>query len=96
MDSTAHKSNIFIYKLSHITKITEEGWNMKIFVIALMAVIAVSVLSMGVMAAVSQGPAPSAGDCFPDGSGWGVDDLPSQGPGPAPNSGDGVNDGPGW
>jgi hypothetical protein len=69
---------------------------MKIIVIALMAMILVGVFSVSAMTPVSQGPAPSSGDCFPEGSGWGVDDLPSQGIGPAPNSGDGIPDGSGF
>ena len=58
--------------------------------IALMAVVFVLALC------VSLGPADNSGDGLPDGSGWGVDDLPSQGTGPAPNSGDGIPDGSGF
>jgi hypothetical protein len=47
----------------------------------------------------SPGPAPSAGDGVPEGSGfdrneWHNDDSPGEGP--APNSGDGVPDGSGF
>ena len=65
----------------------------KIFAIPLTTVF-VANMFLGVV--LSQGPAPNSGDGVPDGSGWGVEDLPSQGRGPAPNSGDGVPDGPGW
>ncbi|MFC1790714.1 hypothetical protein ACFLZP_04505 [Patescibacteria group bacterium] len=66
----------------------------KILVILLTAMVLTTMFT-GIVRA-SQGPAPYSGDGIPDGSGWGVDDLPSQGRGPAPNSGDGIPDGPGW
>ena len=50
----------------------------------------------GTTLADSQGPAPNAGDCDPDGSGWDTPPGEGYGPGPAPNSGDGIPDGPGW
>lgn len=42
------------------------------------------------------GPAPNAGDCTPNGSGFDSPNGSGYGPGPAPNSGDGNPDGPGW
>ncbi|MFH1013961.1 MAG: hypothetical protein V1769_05595 [Thermoplasmatota archaeon] len=42
------------------------------------------------------GPAPNAGDCVPDGSGFDSPNGSGNGAGPAPNSGDGISDGPGW
>lgn len=49
--------------------------------------------------AMAAGPAPNAGDCIPDGSGFENQGGPNgegYGPGPAPNAGDGIPDGPGW
>ena len=42
---------------------------MKMITIALMAMVAVSILSVGAMAIIQPGPAPNSGDCIPDGSG---------------------------
>ena len=47
----------------------------------------------------AHGPAPSSGDCDPDGSGFDRTDWPNEdspGMGPAPNSGDGDPDGSGF
>jgi len=49
--------------------------------------------------AAGMGPAPNAGDCDPDGSGFETSVGPNgegYGPGPAPNAGDCDPDGPGW
>lgn len=70
--------------------------NMKAFLV-LIAVLTLLVTMSGVVIADvvdAHGPAPNAGDCFPDGSG--MDDWPNGGPGPAPNSGDGFPDGSGF
>ena len=72
----------------------------KISVIALMAMLVVTMLCGSVMASLQSGPAPNSGDGIPDGSGMdnqfqnGDPDVES--PGPAPNSGDGIPDGSGW
>ena len=47
----------------------------------------------------AHGPAPSSGDCDPDGSGFDRTDWPNEdspGMGPAPNSGSGDHDGSGF
>ena len=66
----------------------------KIIVIALMAMLAVTMLYGSVMAS-----APNSGDCISDGPGW-DDENPRpgevNGEGPAPNSGDGIPDGSGF
>ncbi len=70
--------------------------------VTLTAVLVVSLASVA-FAANSMGPAPNAGDCISDGSGFDspngpVGDVGSgSGPvGPAPNSGDGIPDGSGF
>ena len=67
--------------------------------VALVAVLAATMLSGPALAGMQEGPAPNSGDGVPDGSGM---DDPLNGnpnansPGPAPNSGDGVSDGSGF
>jgi hypothetical protein len=69
---------------------------------AILLLVSVSMICGTVLAAeepVSSGPAPNAGDCIPDGSGfdepnWQNEDRP--GIGPAPNAGDGIPDGSGF
>ena len=58
--------------------------------------ILVIALTSAAFAATSAGPAPNAGDCIPDGSGFVDHPGIGQGVGPAPNSGDGVPDGSGF
>jgi len=71
----------------------------RLIVVALVAVLAATMLSGPSMASMQEGPAPNSGDGVPDGSGM---DDPINGnpnansPGPAPNSGDGVSDGSGF
>ena len=54
------------------------------------------VVVVGAGLSVADGPAPNAGDCVPDGSGFNEPNGSVYGPGPAPNAGDGIPDGPGW
>lgn len=68
-------------------------------VLALIAVIAVTMFCGFAAAGGHEGPAPNSGDGISDGSGMAD---PSNGnpdsnsPGPAPNSGDGISDGSGF
>jgi hypothetical protein len=57
----------------------------------------------GTAMAVGMGPAPNAGDCIPDGSGFDAPNGPNSDSvsgkghqGPAPNAGDSIPDGSGW
>ena len=72
---------------------------MKKLYVALSILLVVSVVCGVASAAVTVGPAPNAGDCVPDGSGF-EDQPPGPGEacgvGPAPNSGDGIPDGSGF
>ena len=67
-------------------------------VVALVAMLALTILYGFAVAGEREGPAPNSGDGVPDGSGM---DDPLNGnpdaksPGPAPNSGDGIPDGSG-
>ena len=73
---------------------------------SLVIVAILAVVIAGTVAADSSGPmgpAPNAGDCIPDGSGFDDPNGPNgnigsgSGPiGPAPNSGDGIPDGSGF
>jgi len=71
----------------------------KTIVIAICLVIGIVGFTGSAMA-TGMGPAPNAGDCVPDGSGFDSPNGPNgnsdSGNGPAPNSGDGIPDGPGW
>jgi len=58
--------------------------------------ILVIALAGTVMASNQAGPAPSSGDCIPDGSGFDGPNGIGLGFGPAPNSGDGIPDGSGF
>lgn len=70
---------------------------MKRKTIVLIACIVVGTVGIaGSVMADGMGPAPNAGDCIPDGSGFESPNGEQNGPGPAPNSGDGIPDGPGW
>jgi hypothetical protein len=70
------------------------------YVILIVAIANMVVLSSVALADnVGFGPAPNAGDCDPDGSGFDRTDWPNDGTpatGPAPNSGDGISDGSGF
>ena len=71
----------------------------KLFV--LITVVVLVLLTAGTTLAASGpvGPAPSSGDCIPDGSGFDGPNGPigsEGGVGPAPNSGDGIPDGSGF
>jgi hypothetical protein len=59
-------------------------------------VVGCTIAIAGSAMADGMGPAPNAGDCIPDGSGFDSPNGSGNGPGPAPNSGDGISDGPGW
>ena len=68
-------------------------------VVALVAMLALTILYGFAVAGECEGPAPNSGDGIPDGSG--MDDPLNGNPdanshGPAPNSGDGIPDGSGF
>jgi hypothetical protein len=68
-------------------------------VVALVAMLALTILYGFAVAGEREGPAPNSGDGIPDGSG--MDDTLNGNPdsnshGPAPNSGDGIPDGSGF
>jgi len=67
-----------------------------ISVLAIVAILAVAVLSVGAVAnaAVTPGPAPDSGDGTPSGNQYIQPETP--GMGPAPDAGDGVSDGSGF
>ena len=72
---------------------------MKKAMFALLIVAALCVFTTSVAFAGGYGhvePAPNAGDCIPNGSGFDFDGEVGLGPGPAPNAGDGVPDGSGF
>jgi hypothetical protein len=76
---------------------------MKKIVSSAILLLVVASMLCGIVAAVKEpfGPAPSSGDCNPDGSGfdrepWANDGSFGDAVGPAPNSGDGVPDGSGF
>ncbi len=66
--------------------------------LAIVAILAVAVLSVGAVAnaAVVSGPAPNYQDGVSDGSGLDSPFGDQSGVGPAPNSGDGIPDGSGF
>jgi len=64
--------------------------------VILMALLVMTLFVGNVVAVNQDGPAPNAGDCVPDGSGWTEDHWPDAGMGPAPNAGDGISDGSGF
>jgi hypothetical protein len=66
----------------------------KIVGLVMLLLVFASVFSGAVAADNSIGPAPSSGDCIPDGNPFIRPENP--GDGPAPNSGDGIQDGSGF
>jgi hypothetical protein len=72
----------------------EEKNMKKIVGLAMLFLVLTSMFSGVVAADNSCGPAPSSGDCTPDGNPFIRPDNP--GDGPAPNSGDGTPDGSGF
>jgi hypothetical protein len=73
-----------------------------IYIIAIAAMLAMTVFCATAAASNALGPAPNSGDGIPDGSGFEEPNGPNAegsgvGPvGPAPNSGDGIPDGSGF
>jgi hypothetical protein len=68
-------------------------------VVALVAVLALTILYGFAVAGEREGPAPNSGDGISDGSGMDDPhnaDSGANSPGPAPNSGDGIPDGSGF
>jgi hypothetical protein len=68
-------------------------------VIALVAMLVVTMFSGLAMGSLQEGPAPSSGDGASEGSGMEPSpngDTNADSPGPAPNSGDGISDGSGF
>jgi len=68
-------------------------------VVALVAVLALTILYGFAVAGEREGPAPNSGDGISDGSGMDDPhnaDPGANSPGPAPNSGDGIPDGSGF
>jgi len=70
----------------------------KIIITAILALTVMALFATGftIDNKISFGPAPSSGDGIPEGSGWSVGDIPSQGTGPSLCSGDGIPDGSCW
>jgi hypothetical protein len=73
-----------------------------ICLIAVFAMLSVTVFCSTAAASYAFGPAPNSGDCVPDGSGFDGPNGPNSADsgivpvGPAPNSGDGIPDGSGF
>ena len=73
-----------------------------ISIIAIVAMLTMTVFCATAAASNALGPAPNSGDCIPDGSGFEESNGPNAdgsgvGPvGPAPNSGDGIPNGSGF
>lgn len=73
-----------------------------ICILAIAAMLAMTVFCATAAASNAYGPAPNSGDCIPDGSGFEEPNGPNADGsgvgqvGPAPNSGDGIPDGSGF